>query len=313
MVPLCIQTFSGDYYSRFGRPFWYRFYTSSTAKQDYRLVVELAIRKLNARAEFPTVDDDAVIAVLTMIFDIGVDATSQLARDLVQSRCAILASISDSRNVLHTNYAAGEFPLAHGALELLRRYAPWSARWTILARYSRLRSLNLGLEGELLGRLILSEAYITAKPREPFEKNIFYWDTIKNYRGDFDRLAQKPITVADYLQSLMVAKFYNPAVLSSQLGTLANGRVHLLQWVTMSDDPNPLTLAKAWLLGCGLICKPNSIAVDLLIPVVLDTAEPPSIPLSNSHGTLETTLKPQELANLDSALSQVMSVISTPA
>ncbi|PCH39715.1 hypothetical protein WOLCODRAFT_97721 [Wolfiporia cocos MD-104 SS10] len=267
-----------SFISRFGRPLWATLYENGDDGVRESLIA-LAMAKLTGTNNFSdqisttsTDLDRARLAILSVRLLLDFNITQEMARtttvDMVTSNMRIAYSAPKHREYLWSGYPS-EPILAEAAFRAMARLEKPAI--SIIASAVNCGLVERGNRGELIMRLLLTEAFDTAAKKE---------------YGVGDGLSvSKPVSLFAFIEALLGAtkleevKNKVPENIPSPTKTFEvafkDAVVHFTHFVR-NEDMSVSNSYGAWAAlarGAAMQCAPNQDVIDCIIPVLLNSKD----------------------------------------
>jgi hypothetical protein len=218
--------------------------------------VELASDKLCGGLGISEITETARLAAIMVLYTPHTTLHFVSANSLAASHMALLDDVSKSRETIQVRYPS-EPVLAHGGHWLFNSIAKNLDKPERTSTFTQLESLNRlvgqgmvekGSRGELAARFILLRALADVGLNS---------DCVQiNYCTARQLLTALGVDLNGY---------------DDRYRDLLDGSVHFSHWIAALGNITPQSMAMCFYRGCGIMCKPNQTAIDLFIPILLQS------------------------------------------
>jgi hypothetical protein len=272
-----------EFMAQFGRPMFWTLLAGAADHKDEILstIIDLARAKLicshDISAKHTDLKSAASTAVLDVLLNLNFEPRRESARtreaELVASHMRTAFSVPKDREYIRSGYPS-EPILAEAAARQMDEFQAHCPDTNLMARLLKedfsSGLLDLGLRGEVVFRQLILEAYMRAVRRDHPE--------------DSPRIFSKGCKLITFIEELFSEDYATqilnsvPDNLKSQVKfseAFANAIVRFTHFGKMADDTGPTSSAMfaAFVRCMAIICWSSQEAVDVVIPVLLESGD----------------------------------------
>ena len=247
---------------RYGRPGYYAFWRTQQYVAGAIKIIDILSRKLLSETKGKDITLEQALAILGVRVALTVNACSHVARNLTASHMRLCVGVSEDRESVFT-YQYAEPALAYAAMTLTHRFGWLSLldllRGAMAATYTQ--TSHRGVIGAQMLLLMAADRFRVEQSGDDMEA----W--LERVTSSLNVVNIPTIPLSRFIAILTgSAEEISDDNFSARISCMY---VRLIQFVQVFAKPGKSQLCEMFNRACGIVVKPGSQQVDLILPTLI--------------------------------------------